>query len=70
MNCGIGCNMREDCNIFRMVGGSCIFGTTFWSVEGSDSGLEAYVEQSNRKNRKNLDFMGTGYGANANLTCL
>ena len=49
MNCGIGCNMREDCNIFRMVGGSCIFGTTFWSVEDSESGLEAYVEESNRK---------------------
>ena len=32
-----------------MEGGTCILGKTFWSVEGSDSGVEAYVEQSNRK---------------------
>ena len=32
-----------------MDGGSCILGKTFWSVEVSDSGLEAYVEQNTRK---------------------
>ena len=32
-----------------MEGGTCILGQTFWSVESSESGLEAYVEQNNRK---------------------
>ena len=51
MRCSL---LREECNIWRMEGGSCILGKTFWSVEGSDSGLEAYVEQNNRK--KQLKF--------------
>ena len=67
MNCGFRCNIREDCNIFRMVGGSCIFGKTFWSVEGSDSGLETYVEQSNRKIQQKFEIEYIGAWANPNL---
>ena len=67
MNCGFRCNIREDCNIFRMVGGSCIFGKTFWSVEGSDSGLEAYVEQNNRKIQQQFEIEYIGAWANSNL---
>ena len=51
MQCGFACNIRENCNIFRLEGGSCIFGEAFWSFEDSDSGLEAYVEK-NRKNKQ------------------
>ena len=55
--CGMRCSIpREDCNIWRMEGGTCILGKTFWSVEGSDSGVEAYVEQGNRKIQLKLEI--------------
>ena len=55
MNCAFACNIRKDCNVFRMEGESCIFGETFWSFVDSDSGLEAFVEH-NRKKKNNKTY--------------
>ena len=50
IECGMVCNTRVSCSIFRMDGQTCIFGQTVWSPEVSTSGLDVYVEQ-NRKNK-------------------
>ena len=57
--CGIMCNTRVDCNIFRMEDQTCIFGQTSWSPEVSSSGLDVYIER-NRKSKlyfQNINFL-------------
>ena len=64
IKCGLKCSIREDCNIFRVDGGSgtCIFGLTFWPViKDSDSGLEAYVEQHSSKMQLKLTYTPSPY---------
>ena len=56
IECGMVCNTREGCNIFKMEGQTCTFGQTFWSPQVVTSGLEVYVEH-NRKNKTYYHWM-------------